>query len=62
MSMTSSAVLAGRRSPSKGHGYGSAFTNGMTGLAHRVMLSSPGAPVSVRRGEQVAIMIASVTT
>ena len=30
--------------------------------AHRVMLSSPGAPVRVRRGEQVAIMMASVTT
>ena len=31
-------------------------------LAHRLMLSSPGAPARVRRGEQVAIMMPRVTT
>src|SRR5215831_15711843 len=31
-------------------------------MRYRLMLSSPGAPASVRRGEQVAIMMQSVTT
>jgi hypothetical protein len=31
-------------------------------IGYRVTLSSPGAPASVRRGEQVAIIIPSVST